>query len=143
MRRFVLFTLIIPVLFGCESQILKSGQEVTIVGFGNIGADTPSPNGHKRWVQTTVKAVRSKEIDIGNAMQGNCFGDSGGPAFVKMPDGTWRVFGATSTDMARASIATRVSTFAMSITATTVVSVRSRRPKGRTSASSARWRRTA
>jgi MYXO-CTERM domain-containing protein len=88
---------IIPVLFGCETSILKPGQEVALVGYGFIGANTPSPGGHKRWVKTTVRRVRATQIDIGDATHGNCFGDSGGPAFVQLPDGTWRVFGATST----------------------------------------------
>jgi len=88
---------IIPVLFGCETSILKAGVDVVLVGYGNISENTPSPGGHKRWVHTNVRRVRSKSIDIGDATHGNCFGDSGGPAFVRMPDGTWRVFGATST----------------------------------------------
>jgi hypothetical protein len=88
---------IIPVLFGCETSILKAGQDVVLVGFGNIDADTPSPNGHKRWVHAKVDKVNARSIDIGDPMHQNCFGDSGGPAFVQLADGTWRVFGATST----------------------------------------------
>ncbi len=88
---------IIPVLFGCETSILKAGLDVVLVGYGNISENTPSPGGHKRWVRTSVRRVRTKSIDIGDATHGNCFGDSGGPAFVQLPDGTWRVFGATST----------------------------------------------
>jgi MYXO-CTERM domain-containing protein len=30
-----------------------------------------------------------------------CYGDSGGPAFVNMPDGTWRVFGIDSAGVAQ------------------------------------------
>jgi hypothetical protein len=88
---------IIPVLFGCETSILKQGQDVVLVGFGNINADTPSPNGHKRWVHAKVDKVNARSIDIGDPMHQNCFGDSGGPAFVQLADGSWRVFGATST----------------------------------------------
>src|SRR5215471_717387 len=90
---------IIPVLFGCETAILKPGQEVALVGFGFIGENTQNPNGHKRWVTAHVNRINSgmKSIDIGDPMHQNCFGDSGGPAFVKLADGTWRVFGVTST----------------------------------------------
>jgi hypothetical protein len=88
---------IIPVLFGCETSILKQGQDVVLVGFGNISASTPSPGGHKRFVHAKIDKVNTRSIDIGDPMHQNCFGDSGGPAFVQLADGSWRVFGATST----------------------------------------------
>jgi hypothetical protein len=88
---------IIPVLFGCETSILKQGQDVVLVGFGNINADTPSPGGHKRFVHAKIDKVNTRSIDIGDPTHQNCFGDSGGPAFVQLADGSWRVFGATST----------------------------------------------
>jgi len=90
---------VIPVLFGCETDILKPGQEVALVGFGFIGENKQNPNGHKRWVMAKINRINSgrKSIDIGDPMHQNCFGDSGGPAFVKLADGTWRVFGVTST----------------------------------------------
>jgi hypothetical protein len=88
---------IIPFLAGCETSILKPGQEVALVGFGFINANTPSPGGHKRWVKAKINQVRQLGIDIGDPMHQNCFGDSGGPAFVQLADGSWRVFGATST----------------------------------------------
>ena len=88
---------IIPVLFGCETSILKQGQDVVLVGFGNINADTPSPGGHKRFVHAKIDKVSTRSIDIGDPTHQNCFGDSGGPAFVQVADGSWRVFGATST----------------------------------------------
>ncbi len=89
---------VIPVLFGCETDILKPGQEVALVGFGEIDAGTPNPNGHKRWVTANVDSISSdrKTITIGDPTHTTCFGDSGGPAFVKLADGTWRVFGALS-----------------------------------------------
>jgi hypothetical protein len=90
---------IIPVLFGCEEQILRPGAPVVLVGYGNIDENTPSPNGHKRWVETTVDSFPRdrRTIDLGDSSHTNCFGDSGGPAFVKLADGSWRMFGATST----------------------------------------------
>jgi hypothetical protein len=88
---------IIPVLFGCEEAILAPRAPVVLVGYGNVDARTPSLMGHKRWVQTTVDSFPAdhKTIDLGDATHTDCFGDSGGPAFVKLADGTWRIFGAT------------------------------------------------
>jgi V8-like Glu-specific endopeptidase len=88
---------IIPILFGCETEILKPKQDIVLVGYGNIDENTESPGGHKRWVHAPVVKRNTKTIDLGDTNHTNCFGDSGGPAYVKLDDGTWRVFGATST----------------------------------------------
>jgi hypothetical protein len=88
---------IIPILYGCETQILAPGKDIVLVGYGNIDQDTESPGGHKRWVHAPVDKLDTKTIDLGDSNHTNCFGDSGGPAFVQLDDGTWRVFGATST----------------------------------------------
>jgi hypothetical protein len=84
---------IVPVLSACEAdQMLKPGQQVTQVGFG-------LPNlGHKYWVNTMISAVRygGDEVVLGSMNAGSDNGDSGGPAYVQMPDKTWRVFGVTS-----------------------------------------------
>jgi hypothetical protein len=85
---------ITPILMGCETQILKAGQAVTLVGFGN--ADN-GPYGIKRQVTTTINGIdNNNEISIGGNGKDTCQGDSGGPAFVQLADGTWRVFGITS-----------------------------------------------
>jgi hypothetical protein len=85
---------ITPILMGCETQILKAGQAVTMVGFGN--ADN-GPYGIKRQVTTTINGIdANNEISIGGNGKDTCQGDSGGPAFVQLADGTWRVFGITS-----------------------------------------------
>jgi hypothetical protein len=90
---------IIPVLFGCEEQILRTGTPVVLVGYGNVDEQTPSPQGHKRAVDTTVDTLARdrRTIDLGDATHTQCFGDAGGPAFVKLADGSWRMFGAAST----------------------------------------------
>jgi hypothetical protein len=84
---------IVPVLSACEAQqMIKPGQPVTLVGFGR-------PNsGHKYWVNTTISAVRfgGDEVVLGSMNAGSAPGDSGGPAYLQMPDKTWRVFGITS-----------------------------------------------
>ena len=85
---------IVPILMGCEVDKLQPGAEVTIVGFGN--ADDNLPYGIKREVTTTINGFEGMEIFIGGNGKDSCNGDSGGPVFIKMDDGTWRVFGITS-----------------------------------------------
>ncbi len=84
---------LVPILMGCETEILKPGQEVTIVGFGN--ADN-GPYGIKRAVTTTITGFSGQEINIGGNGKDSCQGDSGGPVFVELPGIGWRVFGITS-----------------------------------------------
>ncbi len=84
---------LVPVLMGCETELLKPGQPVTIVGFGE--ADN-GPYGLKREVTTTINSIQGKEISIGGGGKDSCYGDSGGPVYVQLADGTWRVFGITS-----------------------------------------------
>jgi len=98
---------IVPILADCESDVLEEGVEVTIVGFGaSYGTYTKEGEvmatgvGVKRWTTQTIDSV---DLDIGevnmlgpNGSQSACFGDSGGPAFVTLADGTWRVFGTGS-----------------------------------------------
>ncbi len=84
---------IVPVLMGCETELLQPGQEVTIVGFGN--ADN-GPYGIKREVTTTINNIQGNEAFIGGNGKDSCQGDSGGPVYIKLADGTWRVFGITS-----------------------------------------------
>ncbi|MBK8259742.1 MAG: trypsin-like serine protease [Nannocystis sp.] len=85
---------ITPILMGCETQILKQGQAVTLVGFGNANN---GPYGIKRHVTTTINQIsNANEIHIGGNGKDTCQGDSGGPAYVQLADGTWRVFGITS-----------------------------------------------
>ena len=86
---------IVPILMGCEVDLLVPGAEVTVVGFGN--ADDQLPYGIKREVVTTINEITpDQEIFIGGNGKDSCNGDSGGPVFIKMADGTWRVFGITS-----------------------------------------------
>jgi MYXO-CTERM domain-containing protein len=88
---------IVPILMGCETQILQPSKEVAIVGYGN--ADN-GPFGIKREVYTTINSV-GNEAFIGGNGKDSCQGDSGGPVYVKLTadegaDETWRVFGITS-----------------------------------------------
>ncbi|MBV1860315.1 MAG: S1 family peptidase, partial [Nannocystaceae bacterium] len=90
---------IVPILMGCESEVLSHGTPTVIVGFGNsITSDTLGNYGAgpKRFGELEVELVRedTAEVDLYDAFDGVCHGDWGGSAFVQLPDGTWRLFGA-------------------------------------------------
>ena len=99
---------IVPLIAGCELDALVPGQEVVIVGFGSTYAVVDEEGnfleiegvGTKRY---TTQTVHSHSVELGEVnmlgvdnMHSACFGDSGGPAFVRLADGTWRVFGTGS-----------------------------------------------
>ena len=94
----------IPVLMGCEQEVIEPGAQVMIAGFGNTQTQfldgyywSGEGIGPKRYVAQSVHEVReaAEEVDLLgiDTMSGGCHGDSGGPAFVQLADGTWRVFG--------------------------------------------------
>ncbi len=85
---------IVPPLMGCETTLLLSGTPVTLVGFGGTDDGLFAV---KHEVVTELHYID----DWGAAVIGGdglspCAGDSGGPAFMQMPDGTWRAFGIVS-----------------------------------------------
>ncbi|MCX4247648.1 S1 family peptidase [Paraliomyxa miuraensis] len=84
---------IVPVLMGCETDVLMPDQEITLVGFG---LDDTFSFGTKNEVVTTINGFEGPEINVGGNGTSSCNGDSGGPAYVQLPDGSWRVFGITS-----------------------------------------------
>jgi MYXO-CTERM domain-containing protein len=86
-----------PPVFGCELEILTPGRPAMIVGFGNNDGDTGA--GTKRWGETTIQTIVNESTDtviVGTVGTAACSGDSGGPAFVQYPDGSWHAFGITS-----------------------------------------------
>jgi len=86
---------IVPPLMGCETDHLAVDSEVVLAGFGF--ADSMPDYGFKRHVTTTVQEFLGEdEIVLGANGMSSCYGDSGGPAFLQMEDGSWRVFGITS-----------------------------------------------
>lgn len=86
-----------PVAGPCENTIIQLGQQVAVVGFGQT---LQGQTGPKNWGFTELLAV-NKEANVvvlgGTGTSSVCPGDSGGPAFVEFPDGSWHVFGIAST----------------------------------------------
>ncbi len=88
------------ILAGCETNALEQGASTVIVGFGATDGDQPDdPDfGIKRYAFTHMASDPTDEgtISIGTGGVAGCTGDSGGPAFVTVSDGSWRVFGLLS-----------------------------------------------
>lgn len=85
-----------PVVFGCETEIVYPTQTAAVSGFGITTEGGNS--GAKNWGLTPVRSVGSGSADVGGGNDpGICPGDSGGPAFVQYPDGSWHTFGIAST----------------------------------------------
>lgn len=86
-----------PPVYGCETSILTLGREAMMVGFGNNEGEDGA--GFKRWglsiIQTPVNDS-SETVAVGEVGNAACGGDSGGPAFVQYPDGSWHTFGIVS-----------------------------------------------
>ncbi|MCH9683535.1 MAG: trypsin-like serine protease [Deltaproteobacteria bacterium] len=95
---------IIPILMGCEEQVLHSGAEVTTVGYG-VAPD--GPMGIKRAVTHEVVEADWEvgAVSVGGGASGSlCSGDSGGGSFIQLPDGSWRLFGVTSSVIGQACV---------------------------------------
>lgn len=87
-----------PIVYGCETEILHFDREAWIVGIGANDEDG-SGFGIKRYSQTRISFVPADLYDgvrVGDVANAACSGDSGGPAYVQYPDGSWHVFGVTS-----------------------------------------------
>ena len=83
----------IPLLAGCADQALRAGTTTIVAGFG-IPADGEA-FGVKRYAITALAddLRRDDTFHAGDASVDGCLGDSGGPAIVRVADGTWRVAG--------------------------------------------------
>lgn len=90
---------IVPPLMGCEADQLVPGAEVILPGYGFDDEELGSGAGRKRWTTNTIEAVDEDRNDLyllGVDGASVCFGDSGGPAYMQLDDGSWRVVGITS-----------------------------------------------
>jgi MYXO-CTERM domain-containing protein len=97
----------IPAISGCEVDLLQEGAEIVRVGFGK---ETLATNQFfKRWVDTHIVSIPftgangwPTQLSEGGGGVGTCPGDSGGPAFIRVPasaggDDSWRMIAIQST----------------------------------------------
>lgn len=85
----------VPIIMGCEADELESGAPAVLAGYGL--ADDGGPEGRKRFVTTQIDRLQdSRVFFVGGTGNGTCNGDSGGPAFFQVHDGSWRVIGTTT-----------------------------------------------
>lgn len=84
-----------PVAYGCEVNDISPGVDVVISGFGQNDLGN---SGTKYWAATTVSSGTgtSSAINVGGNGTSAWQGDSGGPAFIRLEDGSWRAFGIVS-----------------------------------------------
>lgn len=79
---------------------MHAGEHVTVVGYGeDPDAEGPTHRiGVKRKVTTTISQLTPEGLEFfaGGGLRDSCEGDSGGPAFVQLPSGEWRLAGITS-----------------------------------------------
>jgi hypothetical protein len=90
-----------PPLMGCETTLLTPGREIALVGFG--AHDLDGNTNVKYQLFTTLNFItEGGEAQTGdNSGFGVCFGDSGGPAYIRLDesvggDASWRAFGIAS-----------------------------------------------
>ena len=85
-----------PILFGCELDMLGPGTPVVQAGYG---ATTDAGGfGVKYWVDSFINNIDEPGVlSVGGGGIGACPGDSGGPLFIELEDGSWRTCGITST----------------------------------------------
>jgi MYXO-CTERM domain-containing protein len=91
---------IAPVLMGCETRILQKGKMLDLVGFGITSMQEPASYGIKRFASVPLLNTPGPTTNIaqvGTSTSAGCRGDSGGPIFVRLSDGTWRTIGVAST----------------------------------------------
>lgn len=86
---------IAPIAYGCELEQIKPGAKVWNVGFGETERKV---SGVKYEVEVSVNKLilNNREVLTGGDGKATCYGDSGGPTFIKLSDGSWRVMGITS-----------------------------------------------
>ena len=88
---------IVPIATDPEelAELLALGKEAAIVGFG-VRDNKTYESGRKFVGPTVVRWRTGNEVWMGGAAGDGCSGDSGGPAYGRLANGEWRVFGITS-----------------------------------------------
>ncbi|MEM6989044.1 MAG: trypsin-like serine protease [Myxococcota bacterium] len=82
---------IVPLAYGCDYEEFEMGDPAVLVGFGR---DEANVSGKKRALDVSVVLFEpSGEIQLSAGM---CEGDSGGAAFRRAADDTWRQVGINS-----------------------------------------------
>jgi hypothetical protein len=85
-----------PIAAGCEEALVAQGRPVVIAGFGDTD-DTGNGGGRKRWAESRIAAVDAERgLRVGGRGVAPCHGDSGGPAYARLADGSWRVIAVDS-----------------------------------------------
>ncbi len=97
---------IVPVLSLCESSALTVDAHLWIAGFGANAAERTEDEGHNAWGNGRKRYVAQRlhsfdhtdYINLWGVEDGDsaCFGDSGGPAYLQLEDGSMRVAGVAS-----------------------------------------------
>jgi hypothetical protein len=83
---------IAPPLMGCELDTLEIGQAFVTVGWGNGDGGS----GIKRLAPTEFVGWNAGMVAASPTPSELCAGDSGGPTFMQLPDGSWRTVGVSS-----------------------------------------------
>ncbi|MFZ5892343.1 MAG: trypsin-like serine protease [Myxococcota bacterium] len=88
----------VPIALGCEMERVRAGASAILVGYGTTSREQMQ-TGAKRWVSAPIISI-GEELEIGDETAGTCVGDSGGPAFYRLDDGSsepvWRLIGLLS-----------------------------------------------
>ena len=74
---------------------LSPGKTALVLGFG-VHDNGTKAMGVKYSAAAPIKFRSGHEIVMGDAHGDGCDGDSGGPAFARLPEGAWRLVGITS-----------------------------------------------
>lgn len=88
-----------PIIDQAEwDTVMRVGSTVMLVGFGIDPDHELTGPGVKRKVETTITRLSplGYEFRAGGESHDSCAGDSGGPAFIQLPSGEWRLAGITS-----------------------------------------------
>lgn len=81
---------------------MRVGQSVRLVGYGATADDGTGRGGLKFQVDSELVdfSPSGREFLAGGDGKDSCIGDSGGPAFIQLDDGSWRLAGVTSRGLA-------------------------------------------